>query len=87
MTGVTVSGVPRLNRAQRPWAPLVISACLSIAGANTTASAATAGGVSSGSPALLSHATDIGPLSGSNSIEITVWLKLHDDKGLGVGSS
>jgi subtilase family serine protease len=46
---------------------------------STAAAAATA---TSGGPPLLSHATDLGPVSGSSPIEVTVWLKLHDEQGL-----
>jgi subtilase family serine protease len=35
----------------------------------------------SGSP-LLAHATDLGPVSASSPIDVTVWLRLHDEKGL-----
>ncbi len=41
-----------------------------------------AGTVANGAPALISRATDLGPVSGSSPIQITVWLKLHDGAGL-----
>jgi subtilase family serine protease len=52
------------------------AACL---GALAAAGAAAA---ASGGPPLLSHATDLGPVSNASPIEITVWLRLHDEKGL-----
>ena len=60
---------------RRPWAASMIAAGLSaLAGA---AAAATGGG-----PPLLAHATDLGPVSASSPVEVTVWLKLHDEQGL-----
>jgi subtilase family serine protease len=41
-----------------------------------------AGGVANGAPALISRATDLGPVSRSSPIQITVWLKAHDNAGL-----
>jgi subtilase family serine protease len=53
----------------------MIVTCLSAAAAVAAASA-------SSGPPLLSHATDLGPVNASSPIEVTVWLKLHDEKGL-----
>ena len=36
----------------------------------------------SGRPSLLSRATDLGPVTAASPIEITVWMKLHDQPGL-----
>jgi subtilase family serine protease len=41
-----------------------------------------AGSVANGAPALISRATDLGPVNRSSPIQITVWLKLHDSAGL-----
>ena len=41
-----------------------------------------ASSATNGAPALLSRATDLGPVNASSPIEITVWLKLHDNAGL-----
>jgi len=54
----------------------MIAACLS-AGAAATAPAPASGGAP-----LLAHATDLGPVSASSPVEVTVWLRLHDEKGL-----
>jgi subtilase family serine protease len=35
-----------------------------------------------GGQSLLSRATDLGPVSATNQIEITLWMKLHDQQGL-----
>src|SRR5579862_40419 len=51
-----------------------IAACLCAA----VAAAALAGG----GPSLLSRATDLGPADAASPIEITVWMKLHDQPGL-----
>jgi subtilase family serine protease len=51
-----------------------IAACLCAA----AATAALAGG----GPSLLSRATDLGPADAASPIEITVWMKLHDQPGL-----
>ncbi len=56
-------------RARRPWAALLIAACLIPFAA-------------SGRPSLLSQATDLGPVDAASSIDITVWMKLHDQEGL-----
>jgi len=45
------------------------------------AAAAAAAPASGGAP-LLAHATDLGPVSASSPVEVTVWLRLHDEKGL-----
>jgi len=36
----------------------------------------------SGGPSLLSRATDLGPVNAASPIEITVWMKLHDQQSL-----
>ena len=64
------------THARRPWAALTIAAGLCAVAA--AAAAAPAGG---GAP-LLAHATDLGPVSASSPVEVTVWLRLHDEKGL-----
>src|SRR5271168_3302908 len=46
------------------------------------ASLAHAGVSPSGVPSLISHATDLGPVKASSPMEITIWLKLHDDAAL-----
>ncbi|HUL48168.1 MAG TPA: S53 family peptidase [Steroidobacteraceae bacterium] len=38
--------------------------------------------LASGGPSLLSRATDLGPVDAATPIEITVWMKLHDQPGL-----
>ncbi len=43
---------------------------------------ARASSAAGGANALISRATDLGPVKGSSPIEITVWLKLHDNTGL-----
>jgi subtilase family serine protease len=43
---------------------------------------AAAAAVASGGPSLLSKATDLGPVDAASPIEITVWMKLHDQAGL-----
>jgi subtilase family serine protease len=60
---------------RRAWAASMIAAGLSVL------SGAAAAATSSGPP-LLAHATDLGPVSASTPVEVTVWLKLHDEKGL-----
>ena len=65
----------RATRARHLWPALTIAAGL-------IAAAAAAAAPTSGGPPLLSHATDLGPVSASSPIELTVWLKLHDEKGL-----
>ncbi len=50
--------------------------------AAATVPLAQAGGATSGAPTLISRATDLGPVDASSPIEITVWLKLHDNAGL-----
>src|SRR5215469_11766272 len=66
----------RATHAGRAWAALMMAACPS-----GIAAAATAAPAGSGSP-LLAHATDLGPVSASSPIEVTLWLRLHDEKGL-----
>lgn len=51
---------------------MLIAACLCAAGA----------AIASGRPSLLSRATDLGPVDAASPIEITVWMKLHDQPGL-----
>jgi subtilase family serine protease len=53
---------------------LAVATCLSAAVA-TTAAAST-------SHSLMSHATDLGRVKADSPIEITLWLKLHDEAGL-----
>ena len=67
---------PGATHARRPWAALMIAACLS------AVAAAAAAAPASGAAPLLSHATDLGPVSASSPVEVTVWLRLHDEKGL-----
>src|SRR2546421_11199136 len=67
---------PGATHARRPWAALVIASCLS-----AVAAAAAAAPASGGAP-LLAHATDLGPVSASSPVEVTGWLRLHDEKGL-----
>ncbi len=52
----------------------LIAACLGAASATVA--------FASGQPSLLSRATDLGPVNGASPIEITVWMKLHDQPGL-----
>lgn len=72
---ITAPGRGRRATRARAWAALMIATGLSAVAA--TAAAAAAGG----SP-LLTHAKDLGPVSASTPIEVTVWLKLHDQQGL-----
>ena len=51
----------------------LIAACLCVAAAAAAAS---------GRPSLLSKATDLGPADAASPIEITVWMKMHDQQGL-----
>ena len=44
--------------------------------------AAAASAIASGRPSLLSKAADLGPVNTTSPIEITVWMKLHDQEGL-----
>lgn len=53
---------------------MLIAACL--------CAAAAAAAIASGRPSLLSRATDLGPVDAASPIEITVWMKLHDQPGL-----
>ncbi|HYM42968.1 MAG TPA: S53 family peptidase [Steroidobacteraceae bacterium] len=46
------------------------------------AAAATAAAAAGGRHALLSRATDLGPVSGATPIEITLWMKLRDEQAL-----
>jgi subtilase family serine protease len=64
--------------ARRALASLAIATCLTAAAATAVAATATGGGA----PPLLSHATDLGPVSASSPVEVTLWLRLHDEKGL-----
>jgi len=52
---------------------MLIATCLCAAAANAAAS---------GGHSFLSQATDLGPVNGASPIEITVWMKLHDQAGL-----
>ncbi|HLQ09868.1 MAG TPA: S53 family peptidase [Steroidobacteraceae bacterium] len=72
----TMARGPGATHAHRRWAALIIAACLS------AAAAATAPAPASGGAPLLAHATDLGPVSASSPVEVTVWLRLHDEKGL-----
>src|SRR3984893_4098969 len=63
---------PGATHARHPWAALLIAACLI-----PVAAVAASGGAS-----LLSRATDLGPVDAASPIEITVWMKLHDQQGL-----
>jgi len=60
---------------RRPRAASMIAAGLSVLAGAAAAAA-------SGGPPLLAHATDLGPVSASSPVEVTVWLKLHDEQGL-----
>jgi subtilase family serine protease len=51
---------------------LLIATCLCVAAAASAI----------GRPSLLSKATDLGPVDTASPIEITVWMKLHDQPGL-----
>jgi subtilase family serine protease len=51
---------------------LAVTICLGAAAAAAAASGQT----------LLSKATDLGPVNGASPIEVTIWLKLHDQQGL-----
>ena len=75
---------PHAREMHRPWRTLLICACFSAVGVNVTAPAAAAqtGSAASAVAPLIAHATDLGPASPSSPIEITVWLKLQDDRGL-----
>ena len=53
---------------------MLIATCLYAVGA--------AAASASGRPSLLSRATDLGPVNGASPIEITIWMKLHDQQGL-----
>jgi subtilase family serine protease len=53
----------------------MIVTCLSSVAAVAAASA-------SGGPPLLAHATDLGPVNAATPVEVTLWLKLHDEAGL-----
>jgi subtilase family serine protease len=64
----------------RSWALVTIAACLAAFAA--TAAAAPANTAAGGAPALISHADDLGPVNRSDTMEVTVWLRLHDEAGL-----
>jgi subtilase family serine protease len=53
---------------------MLIAACLCAAAASAAAAP--------GQHSLLSQATDLGPVDAASPIEITVWMKLHDQAGL-----
>ncbi len=53
---------------------MLIATCLCAAAASAAAAP--------GRHSLLSQATDLGPVDGASSIEITVWMKMHDQAGL-----
>lgn len=78
------SGFGRENHCpSRVWLALVVL-CLTAVGANCRAAAppAQATGVGNAMAGPLSRATDLGPMSSSSSIELTVWLKLRDSEGI-----
>ena len=68
----TLARGPGATHARRPWAALLIAACL----------IPVAAVAASGGPSLLSRATDLGPVNAASPIEITVWMKLHDQQSL-----
>lgn len=68
----TLARGPGATHARRPWAALLIAACL----------IPVAAVAASGGPPLLSRATDLGPVNAASPIEITVWMKLRDQAGL-----
>ena len=53
---------------------VLIAACL--------CATAAANAVAGGGPSLLSRATDLGPVDAASPIDITIWMKLHDQAGL-----
>ena len=53
---------------------VLIAACL--------CATAAADAMASGGPSLLSRATDLGPVDAASPIDITIWMKLHDQAGL-----
>lgn len=70
-------------QALRPWLGLLAGACL----ATVAAGAAGAGpahlaALGNGAAPVLAHATDLGPVSASTPLSLTVWLKLRDTAGL-----
>jgi subtilase family serine protease len=74
---------PTAHPRSRYWLALAVGACLStlIAGAAGGAPAQAAG-ISNGGSQALSRATDLGRVSSSSPIELTVWLELRDGAGL-----
>src|SRR5271170_4711003 len=78
MTRASPAGTPRtkptIAREAMKTLLMLIATCLYAAGA-VAASA-------SGRPSFLSRATDLGPVNGASPIEITIWMKLHDQQGL-----
>ena len=70
-------------RATPAWRRRAIASYPAAAGlAASMGALAHAGVVPNGAPALISRATDLGPVSRSSPIQISVWLKPHDDAGL-----
>ncbi len=65
----------------RSWASLAIAGSLAALAATAVAAPAQQM-IEPGGPAVLSHASDLGRVDASQPMEITVWLKLHDEAGL-----
>jgi subtilase family serine protease len=60
----------------------IAATCLSMALTGTTLAAADGAGSNSNAPLLIKHSTDLGAVDPSSTIEITMWLKLRDEKAL-----
>lgn len=60
----------------------VAATCLGVALSSTTFAAADGARTSGPAPLLIKHSTDLGAVDPSSSIEITMWLKLRDEKAL-----
>ena len=56
--------------------------CLSMAATGTTLAATDSARNSAPAPLLIKHSTDLGAVDPSSTIEITMWLKLRDEKAL-----
>jgi len=73
----------QVPRPPRAWLTVMLLTSLSAfaAQAASLSSPLQASGTTSGPP-LLAHATDLGPVDPKSPLEITVWLRLHDEAGL-----
>lgn len=71
------------GRSARPrdWRLRLAATCLASALASTAFASVEGTSLGNGPP-ILRHSTDLGPVAASEPMEITLWLKLRDEKGL-----